>query len=89
MALGRRRRSHGAGKRFRALKGEIDKAMRLLIREGVKDKSIAKRNVKTIAFTLAGALDWPARRRDPEGKESAESLAAQMADILTAALAPR
>lgn len=78
-----------SARQFRALKSKIDKAMRALIREGVKDGSIAKGDVKLIAFTLAGALNWPARWHQPEGKESAERLAAKMVDILTAGLAPR
>jgi AcrR family transcriptional regulator len=75
--------------RFRALKREIDAAMRALIAEGVADGSIGPADVKLIAFTLAGALNWPARWHQPGGPESAAEVAARMVDILTAGLAPR
>jgi AcrR family transcriptional regulator len=75
--------------RFRARKRKIDQALRALIVEGIKDGSIVQGNVKLIAFTLAGALNWPARWHDPAGQESAAELARQMVDILTAGLRPR
>ena len=75
--------------RFRALKREIDKAMRGLIAEGVADRSIVAPDVRLTAFTLAGALNWPARWHQPEGEQSASEVAARMVEILTAGLAPR
>jgi len=75
--------------RFRALKREIDEAMRELITEAVGDGSMAPLDVKLTAFTLAGALNWPARWFQPDGLTPAEHVAAQMVDILTAGLAPR
>jgi hypothetical protein len=42
-----------------------------------------------IAFTLAGALNWPARWHNPNGKDSARVIAADMVDILTKGLAAR
>ncbi|RJF91298.1 TetR/AcrR family transcriptional regulator [Sphingomonas cavernae] len=75
--------------RFRELKREIDGAMRALIAEGIADGSIAPVNVKLAAFTLAGALNWPARWHRTDGGESAETVATQMVDILTGGLAPR
>lgn len=74
---------------FRALKKEIDTAMRDLIARGVKDKSIGAADVKLVAFTLAGALNWPARWHNPEGPQSAEVIAEKMVDILTEGLARR
>jgi len=64
-------------------------AMRSLIRAGIKDKSIGRADVKMIAFTLAGALNWPARWHDPKGKNSVGSIAADLVDILMAGLAWR
>ncbi len=81
--------SRDSALRFRRLKKEIDSEMRMLIRAGIKDKSIARGDVKMIAFTLAGALNWPARWHDPEGKDSAKAIAADMVDILTRGLAAR
>jgi AcrR family transcriptional regulator len=75
--------------RFRALKGQIDQAMRALIREGIDDGSIAGGDVTLIAFTLAGALNWPARWYDPDKGATAEAIATTMVDILTGGLAPR
>jgi AcrR family transcriptional regulator len=75
--------------RFRALKGEIDKAMRALIAEGIEDGSIAPVDVRLTAFTLAGALNWPARWYDPAGPESPATVAAGMIALLTQGLAPR
>lgn len=74
--------------RFRALKKEIDTAMRALIAAGVEDGSIAPVDVRLAAFTLAGALNWPARWHRPEGLEPAEAIAAQMVEILIRGLAP-
>jgi AcrR family transcriptional regulator len=75
--------------RFRALKGEIDKAMRLLIAEGIADGSIAPADVKLVAFALAGALNWPARWYKSDGDHSRESVADIMIDFLTMGLKPR
>jgi AcrR family transcriptional regulator len=78
-----------SARRFRNLKRQIDKAMRELIEEGIADGSIACTDAKLLAFTLAGALNWPARWHDPAGKLSASELARQMVDILTQGFAPR
>jgi AcrR family transcriptional regulator len=75
--------------RFRALKREIDTAMRELITEARSDGSMAPLDVKLTAFALAGALNWPARWYDPDGTQSAEEVAAQMVDLLMQGLAPR
>ena len=75
--------------RFRALKREVDKAMRGLIAEGAADGSIVAQDVRLTAFTLAGALNWPARWHQPDGEHSPGEVAAAMVDILTAGLAPR
>lgn len=75
--------------KFRALKGEIDLAMRSLIEEAVKDGSIAPCDSKLLAFTLAGALNWPARWFSAEGEQSREDVARQMVDFLTLGFALR
>ncbi|WP_201172834.1 TetR/AcrR family transcriptional regulator [Pseudomonas sp. S31] len=75
--------------KFRALKGQIDQAMRRLIEEAIEDESIAPCDPKLLAFTLAGALNWPARWFSPEGKQSREEVAGQMVDLLTQGFAPR
>lgn len=74
---------------LREPKRRIDTAMRGFIEEGMADGSIACTDPKILAFTLAGALNWPARWYVPGGELSAEEIAQQMVDILTAGLAPR
>lgn len=81
--------SEPSANRFRSMKREIDTAMRELIREGIADGSIADIDPKLLAFTLAGALNWPGRWYDPHGAQSAHALAARMVDILTEGFAPR
>lgn len=74
---------------FRDNKRGIDTALRSFIDEGMADGSIAPSDPKILAFTLAGALNWPARWHAAGGEMSAEDIARQMVDILTAGLAPR
>jgi AcrR family transcriptional regulator len=74
---------------LRMRKRQIDAAMRNFIEEGMADGSIVRSEPKILAFTLAGALNWPARWHVPGGELSAEAIAGQMVDILTAGLAPR
>jgi AcrR family transcriptional regulator len=75
--------------RLRGMKREIDAAMRALITEGMADGSIATADPMLLAFTLAGALNWPARWYDAGGRLTAPELAAELVDILTAGLVPR
>ena len=72
--------------RFRALKREIDQAMRRLIEDGVTDGSIAPVDVRIAAFTLAGALNWPARWHDPNGPMQPREIAVEMVDLLIAGI---
>ena len=75
--------------RFRALKREIDSAMRNLIADGIADGSIVPADTRLLAFTLAGALNWPARWFRPDGPLDATEVAGQMVDMLIVGLAPR
>jgi AcrR family transcriptional regulator len=81
--------SPASAARFRALKREIDQAMRALIADGVADGSVVAADVKLTAFTLAGALNWPARWHQPVGARSPGEVARGMVEILTKGLAPR
>lgn len=76
-----------SAKTFRALKGQIDQAMRALVAEGIADGSIAPGDPRLIAFTLAGALNWPARWFNPKGPKTSAEVAAEMMDILTRGIA--
>ena len=75
--------------RYRQLKREIDNALRKLVEDAVADGSIAPVDVKMAAFTLAGALNWPARWHNPEGLVAADAIAEQLVAILTRGLDPR
>jgi hypothetical protein len=55
----------------------------------VADGSIAPCDVKLMAFTLAGALNWPARWHEPGGALAPEAIARQMAAILAQGFLPR
>lgn len=74
--------------RLRALKREIDQAMRGLIEQAISDGSIAPVDPKLLAFTVAGALNWPARWHDPDGALDASTLADQMVTILASGFLP-
>jgi AcrR family transcriptional regulator len=76
-------------RQFRALKREIDGAMRSLIEDGVADGSIHAPNIRMTAFALAGALNWIARWYDPRGPMNEAEVAAEIVDTLIAGLAPR
>ena len=75
-------------KEFRALKGEIDQALRLLLQEGRDDGSLAVRDVRLTAFALAGALNWIAQWYDPGGLETPSQVAGGMVDILLTGITP-
>lgn len=74
---------------FRARKRKIDDAVRAMIADGVADGSIAPVDVRFAAFTLAGALNWPARWHAPDGPMTPELIAQGLVDILIGGLAPR
>ncbi len=80
--------AEGAQK-LRAMKRRVDHAMRALILEGVADGSIAPTDPKIMAFTLAGAINWPARWYNRDGSVSPEDMALKIVDSLTTGLAPR
>ena len=46
------------GYRIKLLKAEIDRGMRRLLEEGMRDGSIGPCNPKMTAFAMAGALNW-------------------------------
>lgn len=75
--------------RYRALKREIDAAMRAMIQEAVADGSVAAVDVRMATFALAGALNWPARWHDPEGPMSPAEIASSLVEALMGGLDPR
>lgn len=75
--------------KFRELKRRIDANMRSLIEEGVADGSLAECDPKLAAFTIAGALNWPARWHDPTGEATPQDLARSMISLLGHGILPR
>ena len=75
--------------KLRSLKRPIDAAMRGFIAEGIEEGSIARCDVKMMAFALAGALNWPARWYNPDGPLGASELAKQLVAMLEMGFATR
>jgi len=75
--------------KLRSLKRPIDDAMRSFISEGIEEGSIAPHDPKMLAFTLAGALNWPARWYDTSGELSSAEIAEQLVAILETGFSPR
>jgi len=78
-----------SARKMRALKRRVDDAVRRMIREGIADGSIAPTDLKITAFTLAGAVNWPARWYNAEGEIGREEMSRRIVEILTVGLAPR
>ncbi|MDI4663571.1 TetR/AcrR family transcriptional regulator [Xanthobacter autotrophicus] len=74
---------------LRRLKSQIDQALRGVIASGIDDGSIAPCDVRTAAFTIAGALNAIAHWYKPGGPLSPAEIAHQTADFLIQGLAPR
>ncbi len=72
---------------FRALKAELDRAMRTMIEEAAADGSARVTDVWLTAFTFAGALNWPARWHRPDGPMASAEIAQRMVDLLVAGIA--
>jgi AcrR family transcriptional regulator len=81
--------SPDSARQFRGMKREIDAAMRSLIEDAIADGSIAPTDPKLLAFTIAGALNWPARWHDPDGTEPASAIATRMVALLADGFARR
>lgn len=75
--------------RFRELKRRIDFDMRELIAAAMGDGSLAQGDVKLTAFTLAGALNWPALWHKSDGKCRPADLAHKLVEILGTGILPR
>lgn len=74
---------------FRALKREIDYAVRRVVADGMKDGSLAAGDPKIVTFTLTGALNWIARWYEPGGPLSPEEIADSCVATLMNGLSPR
>jgi AcrR family transcriptional regulator len=74
---------------IKALKSEIDQAMRRLIREGMQDGSIRKCDPKMTAFALAGALNWMAHWYREDQSMTAVEIADVFVTLFENGLRPR
>lgn len=75
--------------RFRALKREIDDALRSMIEQAAADGSATVGDVRITAFAFAGALNWPARWHQPDGPVEARDMAAKLVEVLCVGIEPR
>jgi AcrR family transcriptional regulator len=73
----------------KALKSEIDQAIRRLLRAGAADGSIAACDPKMTAFALAGALNWIAHWYRDRHPQSPEQVAEAFVTLFENGLRPR
>jgi AcrR family transcriptional regulator len=72
--------------RLRALKGDIDRAFRRLIAEGIADESLMECDPKMAAFLIAGALNWIGRWYHQDGALTPDEVANHCIALLTPGL---
>ena len=77
-----------ARSKFRALKREIDEALRGMIAQAAADGSATVSDVRITAFAFAGALNWLARWYRADGSVPAPDLAAALVDVLIRGIEP-
>lgn len=75
--------------RFRALKREIDAALRSVVEAGMADGSLRQADPRLVTFTLTGALNWVSRWYDPAGSLTSERVAQGCVDTLLSGIAAR
>jgi AcrR family transcriptional regulator len=75
--------------RFRALKRDIDTALRQLVAEAAADGSAHVEDVRLATFAIAGALNWPARWQVEDGAMPARVIAERLVGFLVDGLKPR
>jgi AcrR family transcriptional regulator len=76
-------------RKIKLLKSEIDQGIRRLLREGMRDGSIAPCDPKMTAFALAGALNWIAHWYREDRSMSAPQIASAFLEVFAAGLRPR
>ena len=76
-------------RQFRALKRQIDDAMRAMIEDAANDGSAVVEDIRFTSFAIAGALNWPARWHQDKGPLPAEAIAASLVAFLLDGLRPR
>ncbi|GGD69796.1 TetR/AcrR family transcriptional regulator [Croceicoccus mobilis] len=71
------------------LKRRVHAAMCDFLKEGMSDGSIAPCDANLMAFTLAGALNWPARWYDPDAGHDPYKTVDAMVENLATGFLPR
>ena len=75
--------------RIKQLKAEIDRGIRRLLEEGMRDGSVGCCNAKMTAFAMAGALNWIAHWYRENEPLSQEEIAVEFARVFEQGLLPR
>lgn len=81
--------SPAMSRKVKALKSEIDQALRGLIRAGLADGSIRHCDEKMTAFALAGALNWIAHWYRSDDQLAASEIAQRFIELFDLGLQPR
>lgn len=81
--------SPAMSRKVKALKSEIDQALRTLIRAGLADGSIRPCDEKMTAFALAGALNWIAHWYRSDDQLAASEIAQRFIELFDLGLQPR
>lgn len=74
---------------FRAMKREIDLALRRFMQDASDDGSANVSDIKLTSFSFVGALNWSTRWHDPEGDLPPQEIAKRLVDILVRGIEPR
>lgn len=74
---------------FRSLKRKVNNALQDMIEAAIADGSIIPCNPRLLSFTVAGALNSPARWFSPDGPKTEAEIAREVVDLLTLGFAPR
>jgi len=77
------------GNRIKQLKAEIDRGMRRLLEEGMRDGSIGPCDPKMMAFAMAGALNWIAHWYREDQPLSPAGVAEAFVQVFERGLLPR
>jgi hypothetical protein len=87
--VGDKELSPSSRQKLRSLQREIDQTVRRFIERGIADRSIISSDVRLMAFTLTGALNWIARWYEPMGAQTPEQIAQHCVGLLISGIAPR
>ena len=69
-----------------AERDRFERALRSLVREGVKDGSIVPCDPKIVVFIILGALNWVPKWYRPEGRWNPAQIAAALSEVFERAL---